>query len=725
MTSVSASQMSGSTNVQINYTLADQNLSTIEIDISSDGGSNWTVTDTSLSGDFGSGVSAGVGKAITWNAGADFDEQDFTTMKVRVRARDIYNNQGDNVNSANFDLDTVNPVTNVTVDLQSQPLAGDNTALLGGSFTEANPNTNDFYVAINGVDYTSSTAGSINTASPSNQATAVGSSLDGNDYISKIKIVHTDDFGQIVANENTSPNTTYKFVKPYTPPAPTVYNPTVGTVDVIIYKHTSETNGLEYAIYENTQGKYVQADGTLGVGVIWQTLGLSPGRWGFVSGVSGKITVNGLASPSFTYQFQVKSRNTSDVGHAVSSESALSSGASSANQSPTVSINSVGTKYVTTNYTGVDLESETSTLIVAEYSLNNSTWFDMTEKSGVGSEGKVNLNFTDGGVLHNFMWNTDFDLPNTEDGTTYLRLRADDGTSSGAIEASGSFVVDTKNPVISGVSASQVSATNNVTISYTLTDLSNSTVEVDISDDGGTNWTVTDTSISGDVGAGISPGAGKSITWNASADFDAQEQSDMRVRIRALDSFGNQGLNVSSANFSLDTKNPIISNVSVVQDSGARTVTISYDLTDINNSSVEVDISDDGGSTWTVTDTSLTGDVGSGVTPGVGNSIVWNAGVDFDGQDQLDMRVRVRATDVYANASGDVSSSNFSLDTKGPAITAVTAGLISNSTTVLFSYNLVDNSLVNIQIDISDDGGLTWVVADTSVTGAVGSGISG
>ena len=51
--------------------------------------------------------------------------------------------------------------TNVTADLQAQPNAGDTTALIGGSFTETNPNTNNFYVAIDGGNYGSATAGRI------------------------------------------------------------------------------------------------------------------------------------------------------------------------------------------------------------------------------------------------------------------------------------------------------------------------------------------------------------------------------------------------------------------------------------------------------------------------------------------------------------------------------------------------------------------------------------
>jgi hypothetical protein len=728
VTSVGAVQTAGSTDVSITYTLADQNNSLIEIDLSQDSGSTWTVTDSSATEHIGSGVVAG-SKTITWPAGTDFDEQAQADMRVRVRAKDTFNHQGTDVESVDFALDTLNPTTLTTADLQSQPNAGDTTALIGGSFTETNPNTNNFYLAINGGAYGSATAGSTNTASPSNQATAVGATLDGNDYISKVKIVHTDDFGQSVDNENLAPLVGNKYVKPYTPAVPTVDNPTVGTVDVLINKNSSETDGLEYAIYEMSTTKYVQANGTLGASAVWQTLGTGAGQWGETSAVSGKITVNGLLTHSYLHTFQVKSRNTSDTLNALASESALSTGASSSNQTPVVVLGSIGqttdgSKYVTINYTGSDLESETSSLATYQYSLNNTTWQTLTEKSGVGSDGISSLPFVYTGTAHDLMWDVNTDLPTTEDGTVYARLQANDGNNNGSIATSSSFIVDTKNPVITTPTASQVLGSNNVTINYTLTDLSNSNVELNISDDGGSTWVVTDTSVSGDVNTSVTPGSGKTVTWLAGTDFDAQEQSDLQVQLRGLDVFSNQGIYYSTANFSLDTKNPVVSNVSAAQGAGGTSVSIFYDLSDTNNSTVAIDISDDNGATWVVTDSSATGQIGSGIAPATGKLITWNAGADFSGQDQADVQVRVRALDIYDNNSGDVASANFSVDTAGPVVSTVSASQTAGSTNVVFTYNLTDSTPASVELDISQDSGSTWAVVDTSSAGDVGAGIT-
>ncbi len=715
VTGVGASQTLGSTNVSITYTLADQNNSLVELDISEDGGSTWTVTDTSVTGDVGAGIAAG-SKTITWNAGADFDEQAQSDIQVRVRAKDVYEHQSANTESANFALDTLNPATNVAADLQSQPNAGDTTALIGGSFTETNPNTNDFSVALNNGAYGSTSAGNTNTASPANHATPVGATLDGNDFVSKVKIVHADDYGQMTTNENTSPSASLKFVKPYTPATPTVGNPTNGTVDVMINKNASETDGLEYAIFETSQSLYVQTNGTLGASAVWRTTI----AW-------GTATVNGLVNDSYTYQFKVKSRNTSDVANAASSESTLSGGASSVNQSPVIAIGSVaqtmnGTKYATINYTGTDLESESVNVITAEYSRNGSTWFTMTEKSGVGSDGISGLTFAYTGTPHDFMWDVATDLPDIEDATVFIRLQANDATSSGAIAESSAFIVDTKIPVISSVTAAQQSGSNDVIFTYTLTDLSISTIDLDISDDAGVTWTVAHTTATGDVGANVSPGAGKSITWNPGVDFSGQEQSDLRVRIRATDDFGNPGVDTSSANFSVDTESPRISNVTASQDSGLNTVTIQYDIADANTSDVVIDISEDNGSTWGVAKTTLTGDIGSGISSGTGKTVTWNAAVDFPNREQSGMMVRVHATDVHANLSGDVSSSAFSVDTLAPVISNVSAVQTLGTDNVVFTYDLSDSGSVTVALDISNNSGSTWTVTDTSVTGAVGAG---
>ena len=75
---------------------------------------------------------------------------------------------------------------------------------------------------------------------------------------------------------------------------------------------------------------------------------------------------------------------------------------------------------------------------------------------------------------------------------------------------------------------------------------------------------------------------------------------------------------------------PVVSNVVGVQRAGTKLVDITYDLATPGFGSVAVTLqaSSDGGGTWTVPVTSVTGAVGARVAPGTSKSIVWDAGMD-------------------------------------------------------------------------------------------------
>ena len=64
---------------------------------------------------------------------------------------------------------------------------------------------------------------------------------------------------------------------------------------------------------------------------------------------------------------------------------------------------------------------------------------------------------------------------------------------------------------------------------------------------------------------------------------------------------------------------PVVSNVTVIQRTdGSGIVDIYYTLGDENgdNCTISIEISDDGGSSWIVTATSLSGDIGENISPG-------------------------------------------------------------------------------------------------------------
>ncbi len=94
---------------------------------------------------------------------------------------------------------------------------------------------------------------------------------------------------------------------------------------------------------------------------------------------------------------------------------------------------------------------------------------------------------------------------------------------------------------------------------------------------------------------------------------------------------------------------PFVSNVRVSQRAGTKLVDIIYDVDDPDGDllTITVEVSDDGGSTFTVPASSFTGDVGSGVVPGVDRHIVWDAEVY-----SANYQVRITASDEHIGKDG-------------------------------------------------------------------------
>lgn len=92
---------------------------------------------------------------------------------------------------------------------------------------------------------------------------------------------------------------------------------------------------------------------------------------------------------------------------------------------------------------------------------------------------------------------------------------------------------------------------------------------------------------------------------------------------------------------------PEVSNVTAVQRPGTKLVDITYTVTDADGDAlkIRVEVSDNAGVLYSVPAFALTGAIGDNVTPGAGKTIVWDAGVDWDGEYSDQMRVKVIATD--------------------------------------------------------------------------------
>ena len=91
---------------------------------------------------------------------------------------------------------------------------------------------------------------------------------------------------------------------------------------------------------------------------------------------------------------------------------------------------------------------------------------------------------------------------------------------------------------------------------------------------------------------------------------------------------------------------PVVSNVQGLQRPGSKLVDISYDVTaDTPTVAVTLRISSDGGATFEVPATTLSGAVGPNVPVGTGKVITWNAGTDWLGNYSTAMRFEVKVDD--------------------------------------------------------------------------------
>jgi formylglycine-generating enzyme required for sulfatase activity len=99
---------------------------------------------------------------------------------------------------------------------------------------------------------------------------------------------------------------------------------------------------------------------------------------------------------------------------------------------------------------------------------------------------------------------------------------------------------------------------------------------------------------------------------------------------------------------------PVVSKVQAKQREGSRLVDISYDVADPDSPTLTVylKVSADGGATWKGPVELVSGDVGRGIVPGAGKSLVWNAGKEMPNQFGLKYRYRIGASDQWLGEPG-------------------------------------------------------------------------
>jgi formylglycine-generating enzyme required for sulfatase activity len=101
---------------------------------------------------------------------------------------------------------------------------------------------------------------------------------------------------------------------------------------------------------------------------------------------------------------------------------------------------------------------------------------------------------------------------------------------------------------------------------------------------------------------------------------------------------------------------PVVSNAHAEQMAGTKLVEITYDVEDPDGDSlmISVQVSDDGGVTFSVPALTFVGDIGSGIKPGRGKRIIWDAGKDVPNTYGTNYRAKVIADDRVVEEIGSM-----------------------------------------------------------------------
>ena len=132
---------------------------------------------------------------------------------------------------------------------------------------------------------------------------------------------------------------------------------------------------------------------------------------------------------------------------------------------------------------------------------------------------------------------------------------------------------------------------------------------------------------------------------------------------------------------------PAVTNVLASQRAGTKLVDVYYDLSGTGAMTVSLGVSNNGGSSYGVSASSFSGDIGS-VTAGSNLHIVWNAGADWNNQVSSQMRFEVTASDVPPPPTGMslIPAGNFqmgdALDGESDAPVHTVSGTKSSTTSV-------------------------------------------
>ena len=285
--------------------------------------------------------------------------------------------------------------------------------------------------------------------------------------------------------------------------------------------------------------------------------------------------------------------------------------------------------------------------------------------------------------------------------TTQGRIRVtarDAAGQAGSATSVASFTVTSGTPSIT-LTAPNTAVTWNIATAQAITFNHNlgtaATVVIDVSRDGGASWTA------------INPGFVTTNATTGSFSWTVTGPATTQARVRVSYS-GNPGVSSTSAvNFTIaDWATVTAPNTAVTWTTGS-TQSITWNHSLGTSQTVSIDLSRDGGATW------------SSVATNVANATAATGtyGWVVSGPSTTQARVRVSAS---ANPTiSDTSDVNFAISSGTITVTAPnTAVTWTAGSTQAITWNHTLGTSQTVNLDVSRDGGATWSLIATNVANA-------
>jgi len=314
-----------------------------------------------------------------------------------------------------------------------------------------------------------------------------------------------------------------------------------------------------------------------------------------------------------------------------------------------------------------------------------------------------------------FVWHSQSLINRNQTGVR-IRVVPSDPYGQGTAANSSSFtVLNNQAPVVSTVTPS--GSSGNIVVTYDLADGNSNPCSVLFyySKDNGSTFTLS-TNITGQT-ANVLPGTDKVLTWNSSADINA-DNSTVVVRLVANDGTVNSAPGDSSVFSVLNNRPSAISNLRTSGSTGD--ITITYDIEDVNGdlSSVAVAYSINNGLNYTDIDPANLSGSTAGIAPGTNKSIIWNSAANITGNVAA-VKIRITPDDGYG-AGVAVESAGFAVTNNNLPVVSnvVAAGSAGN---ISITYDIDDANLNNCSIAVfySIDNGSNYTqIQSANLSGA-------